>query len=76
MRRTQEAWRSKSKKKAVEVELKNDELLKNVEEAKKTLAVLSERILEPTNGVRATKDVACDGDSGQWLLLVQLELPV
>lgn len=59
MRRTQEAWRSESKKKAVEVELKK------VEEAKKTLAVLSERILEPTNGVRATKDVACDGDSGQ-----------
>jgi len=53
--------------------------LKKVEEAKKTLALLNERILEPTNGVRATKDVACDGYGKiylegelqwQWLLLV------
>ncbi|CAE6046064.1 unnamed protein product [Arabidopsis arenosa] len=49
---TEEAL-SESQKMAMEMELNK------VEEAKKTLALLNERNLEPTNGVRATKDVAC-----------------
>ncbi|KAJ4892194.1 Peroxisomal and mitochondrial division factor 1 [Raphanus sativus] len=47
---------SESQIKEKDLELRKEELLKKVGEAEKTLLVLNERIMEPTNGVRDIKD--------------------